>query len=265
MTYDVRETPSLQIISRPSLDVDAFEKYLAGEGLAWARTPGATEAEELVELAGRLCYMSFGERQSPRTNAQYIWNLLQQGHESVLEHVEWTFLLTGVSRSFSHQFARHRVGFALSQLSQQYTDPNDAPTVIPELVRASKTLTQIWERAIIEAKKAYEVIQRELQASIPEPDDRVAKRERRRAIRSAARSVLPEATETRIVFTANARAIRHFLTLRGSIAGDLEMRLVSAELLAIVEGEAPALFADFEIVQLDGEPLVKRIHLDERE
>src|SRR6266540_1094207 len=99
--YPSARGPSIRLIGRPDFDASAFQAYLTSESLEWVRTPGATNAEELIEVAGRLCYMSFGERQSPRTNAEYIHNLVQQGHESVLEHVEWTFLLTGVSRSFS--------------------------------------------------------------------------------------------------------------------------------------------------------------------
>jgi thymidylate synthase (FAD) len=86
-------------------------------------------------------------------------------------------------------------------------------------------------------------------------------KERSRSIRSATRSVLPNATETKIVVTANARALRHFLKLRGSIEGDSEMRIVSAELLKILRAEAPNLFSDFSMQILrDGTPLV--LHSD---
>ena len=78
-----------------------------------------------------------------------------------------------------------------------------------------------------------------------------------RALRSAARSVLPNATETTIVVTANARALRHFFKLRGGIVGDAEMRCVSAALLDMIRPEAPALFSDFSVEDRpDGLPLV---------
>jgi len=83
------------------------------------------------------------------------------------------------------------------------------------------------------------------------------KKEINRAIRSAARSVLPNATETKIFVTANARALRHFFRVRGAIEGDEEMRRVSAALLALLKAEAPALFADYAVDALaDGSPIV---------
>ena len=88
--------------------------------------------------------------------------------------------------------------------------------------------------------------------------DRHRAEELGRRIRSAARSVLPEAVESKVAFTANARAIRHFLDIRGSILGDDEMRFVSALLLQAVRREAPAVFADFSVDEMDGVPLVRR-------
>jgi len=83
--------------------------------------------------------------------------------------------------------------------------------------------------------------------------------EMRRALRSAARSVLPNATESIVVVTANARAIRHFLRVRGTIPGDSEMRLTAAALLETLRPEGPALFADFTIIQPgDGLPLLSQ-------
>ncbi|MDU6092992.1 MAG: FAD-dependent thymidylate synthase, partial [Staphylococcus lugdunensis] len=110
--------------------------FLNENGLTWIQKGNATEAEHLVEASGRLCYMSFGEQnQSPRNTNEYIMNLIVQGHESVLEHLNWTFLITGVSRAFTHQLVRHRAGFSYSQLSQQYHDESEAEFVVPIEVR----------------------------------------------------------------------------------------------------------------------------------
>ena len=106
-------------LSSPQFDTQAFLDFLRLEQEAWNRTPCATGSEELVEVAGRICYMSFGEKQSRRSNREYIQNLIAQGHESVLEHVSWTFLIVGVSRAFTHQLVRHRIGFSFSQLSMK--------------------------------------------------------------------------------------------------------------------------------------------------
>jgi thymidylate synthase (FAD) len=248
------------LVSRPLFDVEVFLRFLKDEGLSWQRSPGAREPEEIVETAGRVCYLSFGEHQSPKTNAQYIANLVGMGHESVLEHVNWGFVLAGVSRAFTHQLVRHRVGFAFSQLSQQYHDERDASFVEPTDLTAFPTARAAWQRAVAAARDAYRQILDSLESlEARSPPER--RKEVRRAIYSAARSVLPNATETKVFVTANARALRHFLLVRGAIAGDEEMRQVSASLLRLLKVEAPTLFADYEIETLaDGSPVV--VHRD---
>lgn len=196
--------------------------------------------------------MSFGEQQSPRANRAYIDHLIRMGHESVLEHVNWTFLVEGVSRAFTHQLVRHRPGFAYSRLSQQYHDEAEASFVEPGELQDDLEAQREWRRAVEEARQAYRKINEALDRA-----STLRGKERTRAVRSAARSVLPNATETKIVVTANARALHHLLKVRGSVEGDLEMRRVSAGLLKILKHEAPALFADFSIVALaDASPMV---------
>jgi thymidylate synthase (FAD) len=178
------------------------------------------------------------------------------GHGSVLEHATWTFVLAGVSRSFSHELVRHRVGFAFSQLSQQYVGHEDAQFVVPPHIREIPQAWDAWKRSTEVAKDAYAEITDALERAIPRAED-ISRKESKRMIRSAARSVLPNATETTIVVTANARALRFFLETRGGIAGDLEMRTVSAKLLDLLSKEAPAVFSDFSVVKFsDGLPAV---------
>lgn len=122
-------TPSLYLLSRPHF-TNEYQAFLAKTGVIWQETK-VSDAERVVEFAGRICYMSFGARQSPRDNAAYIANLIDQGHDSVLEHASWTFLLDGVSRSLTHQLIRHKIGFSYSQLSQQYYDHSAAEFLMP--------------------------------------------------------------------------------------------------------------------------------------
>jgi thymidylate synthase (FAD) len=246
----------LIIIGRPSFDSGAFYELLNTFGETWSPTVSATAAENLVEVAGRLCYMSFGARQSPKTNREYITNLVQQGHESVLEHVSWSFVLAGVTRAFTHQFVRHRVGFSFSQLSQQYRDHSNAAVVEPIRVSADPLLSARWRSAMNTAMASYRELLQQMHVGI-DGSNGAGKRELQRSLRSAARSVLPEAIETTVAFTANARAIRHFLKIRGSVEGDDEMRIVSSLLLSAVQMEAPSLFADFVSDELNGLPIVR--------
>jgi thymidylate synthase (FAD) len=249
--------PRLYVLSRQVIDMRELARFLEEEATEWERTTGATDAEGIIEFAGRVCYMSFGSRQSPRSNREYIQNLIDQEHDSVLEHASWTFLLTGVSRAFTHQLVRHRVGFSCSQLSQQYHDETTAKFVIPEEVKANPEVMDIWLRLVEELQRGYQSITSNLEDGNLRRE--TLSKETRRSIRSAARSVLPNAVETKIVFSANARSLRHFLSLRGAIVGDLEMRRVSALIYSRLELEAPTLLSGFEIsTHADGYPMIRR-------
>lgn len=252
-------TIRVYILSRPQFTEEhqAFlEDFLPEGDKAWQEGLTTTAAERLIEFAGRCCYMSFGSRQSPKSNAEYIRTLIANGHDSVLEHAGWTILLSGVSRAFTHQLVRHRIGFSYSQLSQQYHDESDVHFVRPAELAEFSDLEQLWDQATNEARTAYRRILNGLAEQSSLFND---KREALRAMRSAARSVLPNATETVIVVSFNARALRHFLLMRGSILGDVEMRRASAAILQAIRPEGPALFFDFTIENAaDGLPLVVR-------
>jgi thymidylate synthase (FAD) len=233
-------SPSLYLLTRPQFTTE-YQQFLAIHGETWRETK-ASDAERVIEFAGRVCYMSFGARQSPRDTARYIANLIDQRHDSVLEHANWTFLLDGVSRSFTHQLVRHRAGFSFSQLSQQYHDESEAEFLVPLGLEQYPVAYAAWRSAVDAARSAYRTIQSQLRTYSGNIDQG---KERLRAIRSAARSVLPNATGTKIVVTANARSLRHFLSLRGSIEGDPEMRQVSGLIYDMLLNEAPSTVLDF--------------------
>ena len=220
-------------------------RFLADRSLAWAKSDGAQPSEKLVEFAGRVCYMSFSDDTSRIRfpHQAYLRNLIEQGHESVLEHANWSFLVDGVSRAFTHQLVRHRVGFSFSQLSQQYHDESDVAFVEPAGMSARDR--EAWQKAVEATRSAYIGL---LEQGDDLPGAELHPKEALRQRRSIARSVLPAATETAIFVTANARSLRHFLLLRGTIEGDLEMRAVACALLPEVARDAPSLFADIKSV-----------------
>jgi thymidylate synthase (FAD) len=250
-------TIRIYVISRQVLDAGEITRFLRDERTTWSTSQGARAPERLVEFAGRMCYMSFGDVQSTPRNAEYLGNLISKKHESVLEHACWTLLLTGVSRSFTHQLVRHRCGFAFSQLSQQYHIEDDACFVEPGLLRRNAKARQAFRKTVAVATSSYRSIFRVLQQSNDALLASLSMKERKRAVLSAARSVLPNATPTKVVLTANARALRHFLAVRGGLSGDEEMREVCAGLLTTLQREAPHLFSDFVIEKLhDSSPIV---------
>lgn len=241
--------PHVRCIAKTVADFDAIQDFLDEEKVQWNTTQNSSNRDNLVEFSGRVCYMSFGTRQSPRNNQEYIRNLIDSGHGSVLEHANWTFITSGVSRGFTHQLVRHRAGFSYSQLSQQYYDESDAGFVAPPSLKKGTQLYGKWVEAMNSSLDLY----RELITSAKKLNinNSFSNKEKLRELRTTARSILPNAIETKIVFTANARAIRNFLIARGAIEGDWEMRDVSSQILTIVKNDAPSLFQDFEIITLE--------------
>lgn len=233
----------IHLIAAPVL-TGGMQAFLDNRLESWQRDSRASDAELLVEAAGRVCYMSFGERQFRKRNDDYIANIVAQGHESVLEHATFTLLADGISRALSHQLVRHRTGFAYSQLSQQYHDDSDAVFVEPAELDAHPGAQRMWHAATATALKAYRTLLAEAKGL---GEGTLDQKESARLLRSVARSVLPNATATSLMVTGNARAWRHLLAVRGDIAGDLEMRSYCVQVLHVLAETAPALFADFRV------------------
>lgn len=241
----IRE-PRVYLVGRQVTDAGAIERFLGEHELSWT-TDTEVGGEALAEMAGRLCYLSYGKGR--KSNREFLDHLIEVGHGSVLEHAVWNFVITGVSRSFTHELVRHRAGWAYSQLSQRYVNESESPYVEPNVIADDPALHAIWAGAVNGARSAYDQLVAGLELHYAnEPDATL----RRKLARQAARSVLPNATETRIFVTANARALRHFIEMRGSAAADVEIRKVALQLLDLMQQESPALFADYERVPLPG-------------
>jgi thymidylate synthase (FAD) len=253
---DVETQPELQIIAEPSvfllgrqeLNEEALAEFLADHEVKQWSTDTEVAGEKLIETAGRVCYMSF-QRPRPGGNKAYINHLLEVGHGSVLEHAVYNLLFTGVSRSLTHELVRHRAGFGFSQLSQRFVDESECAFVEPDTIAEDPELHRIWLDAIEHSQAAYRALAEGLAAQFAGIEDRTL---RRKKAREAARSVLPNATETKIFVTANARALRHFIEMRGDAAADVEIRKVALAILQIVREDSPNLFGDYEIIDLPG-------------
>lgn len=240
----VRE-PRVYLVGRQVVNDAEVARFLGDHGLQWT-TDTPSGAEALAEAAGRVCYMSYGRGR--RTNREFLEHIIEVGHGSVLEHAVWSFLVTGVSRSFTHELIRHR-HFSYSQLSQRYVDESDSDFVEPDVIAEDPELHAAWTEAVNATRAAYDRLVARLAEKFPEVADKTL---RRKLARQAARSVLPNATETKIFVTGNARAIRHFIELRGSEHADVEIRKVAVAMLEIMRREAPAMFGDYTLVPLEG-------------
>jgi len=211
--------------------------------------PWSTDADggpALLEFAGRACYQSW-DKPNPRTatNATYLKHIIDVGHFSVLEHASVTFYITGISRSCTHELIRHR-HFSYSQLSQRYVPENDSQVVLPPGIDGDPELERLFLAATDASRAAYT----ELLTKLDEKLAGAAGTVRRKQARQAARAVLPNATETRIVVTGNYRAWRHFIAMRASEQADVEIRRLAIECLRQLVAAAPQVFADFDIYTL---------------
>jgi len=241
----VLREPAVYLVGRQVVDDRFLDHFLADHGVSW-QTDTEIAAEHLVETAGRVCYMSFAKPR-PGGNKAYIGHILEVGHGSVLEHGVWNFIFTGISRTCTHELVRHRAGWGYSQLSQRYVDESVAEYVEPDCIADQQELHKIWLEAVAHAHQAYLKLSEGLMETYKAESDRTL---RRKLARQAARSILPNATETKIFVTANARALRHFIELRASRHAEVEIRKLAIAVLRIMQQESPNLFGDYELVPL---------------
>lgn len=280
--------PKIHLVSSQQVRGD-MACFLKEQGVADWGTDTEIPAEVLVEVAGRLCYNSYSKPR-PGGNSAYVGNILRSGHGSVIEHSVWSFVFTGISRSLSHELVRSRVGVSFSQLSQRYVDESDVSFVVPpaletEVKDAERLISRFgepfpkssdildwgdrhhgvggiyqltvsdrvglrWMAAAEKALEDYSFLSDYL--STPEKFPEITNRtDRRKAAREAARSVLPNSSETKVFFTANGRALRNFLELRGSRHADAEIRRLAIRLLIELQGESLNLFEDLRIVNTE--------------
>jgi thymidylate synthase (FAD) len=212
--------------------------------------PWSTDAvggPALVEFAGRACYQSWS-KPNPKTatNAAYLRHIIDVGHFSVLEHASVSFYITGISRSCTHELIRHR-HFSYSQLSQRFVPEHDSQVVVPPGIQDDPELLEIFRAAADASRATYGELLTRLEAKFADQPNAVL---RRKQARQAARAVLPNATETRIVVTGNYRAWRHFVAMRASEHADIEIRRLAIECLRQLTDVAPQAFSDFEITEL---------------
>ena len=247
--------PSIYLVGKQVVEEGGMEDFLRDHGMEW-NPDTQVPAQLLSEAAGRVCYMSFGKGRG--SNQEYLGNILSSGHGSVLEHAIWNFIITGVSRTFTHELVRHRAGFGYSQLSQRYVNESKAEFIEPDCIADDPESHAVWIESIGQAQQAYRVLAKQLRKQFAHVESKTL---RRKLARQAARSVLPNATETKIFVTANARALRHFIELRASEHAEVEIRKVATAIHKILQADAPNMFGDYRLETLDdGTQVVRTDH-----
>jgi thymidylate synthase (FAD) len=244
----------MHIFREPRVSVVARQEFTVPPHIRW-QSDSEVDGEALAEFAGRLCYLSFGEDaglegghktiQGRTTNEAYLANILDVKHGSVLEHAVWTLLFEGISRSLTHELVRHRAGFGFSQLSQRYVDESNIGFVLPPEINENTAPFEVWSNACEQSLESYRAL---LAAMTDQVGDSGSATMRKKRSRQAARAVLPNCAETKILVTGNARAWRHFCEMRGSPTADVEIRRLAIATLGALHQEAPHIFGDMKIV-----------------
>lgn len=189
-----------------------------------AHTP---DPERVVAAAARLCYSPVGaadllEGLTDEEVGRFLDKLAEAGHESPVEHASFTFAVEGVSRALSHQLVRHRLA-SYSQQSQRYVREEEFDYVTPPSLAGKPEAAELFHRTMAELREVYG----RLVGLVPRED---------------ARYVLPNACETKIVVTMNARSLKHFFELRCCTRAQWEIRQLAEAMLDEVRKVAPHLF-----------------------
>jgi len=188
-------------------------------------------------MAARLCYSpsnlkSLKKRIKTKDQKGFVEKLMKMGHMSPIEHASFTFVIEGISRACSHQLVRHRLA-SYSQQSQRYiSEEKGFDYIIPPTIKADRELKKYFKDFMVQSQKTY---------------NEIVKRLHQRGIRGElanqdARFVLPNAVDTKIMVTMNARELLHFFRMRCCHRSQWEIRQMAEEMLKIGKKMAPKIF-----------------------
>jgi thymidylate synthase (FAD) len=243
-------SPEIFLLARPSIDVDGLRAYLSDVGgESWlARRLGEAEGEPnggelLVEFGGRACYRSWEPGLNPnvtrvRTDQrEYFANILRSAHGSVLEHANYSLAIRNVSRVFTHELVRHRAGSAFSQESLRYVRLTDIGFRVPPALEPVReqvlSIVERLEEFQVSAAKELGIDEEGVPFHV------------KKEVTSALRRLAPIGLSTDILWTANARTLRHVIEMRTAEGAEEELRLVFDKIARLMQVEAPGLFQDF--------------------
>lgn len=251
------ERPEVFLVSAPTLDWEEIRRYLHKVGertqtdaISWADRVqtdlDVSDGEALVEFGGKYCYRSWVPEANPNISkvtedtTAYLGNILKQGHGSVLEHANYSFVFDDVSRVFTHEMVRHRAGVAVSQESMRFVRLTDIPFWFPEwarkdheLMSRSVHLLQDMESHQIWMTKHFNL-----------NDDDILMSEKKHKT-SFMRRFAPDGVATGMLCTINLRALRHIVYMRTALGAEEEIRLVMDDVARLALNVTPNLMQDY--------------------
>ncbi|MBI5099248.1 MAG: FAD-dependent thymidylate synthase [Nitrospirae bacterium] len=196
--------------------------------------------EETIAMAAKLCYSpaditSLKDKIETKDQKAFVEKLVKMGHMSPIEHASFTFAVEGISRACSHQLVRHRLA-SYSQQSQRYVSEGGQQSVfdyiIPPLIKDDPEAKKIFGKFMEEAQKTYDLLIEKLNR----------KGIKGESANQDARFILPNAAETKIMVTMNARELLHFFRQRCCNRAQWEIRQMAEEMLKLVKKAAPTIF-----------------------
>lgn len=251
--------PSVYLVGRTQLDHVGVNEYFLDIGKpAWEPDVEISDGENLVEMAGRMCYRSWepwnpekplatnpNVKKVRKGNKKYLGNILNHGHGSILEHVNMTFIARDVSRVFTHQLVRHRAGMAYAQESFHYVRLDNISMWLPDDLKRNRKAKEIFYRIIETLEDA------QLDLADAFDIENIKDFHIKKQLTTLFRRLAPTGIATSIMFTANIRALRHMIEMRTPIHNDIELCLVFDMIAQICKAEYPNFFQDMERIEDD--------------
>lgn len=276
--------PKVFLIGETRIIGDELQLYLDHLGISEWTSDAPSDAEKLIEVMGRLCYRSFKPGLNPNVtkirehNDEYLSNIIKVKHGSVIEHPMVNFILSDVSRVFTHELVRHRVGVAMSQESLRFVRLTELSfwipscfTNYPDSERREKILKLILETVEYLEKKQLELAELllldnpESLASIHgiNSNDKDLSRklfELKKKYTSGMRRIAPDGLATTIGWSVNPRTLRNVIEMRTNPGAEEEIRLVFGMIAEKIKTRYPNIFSDYTIEIVDGLPWFKTEH-----
>jgi len=250
---NLHNEPRIFLIGETRVLEHELQQFLEHIGAPEWKSDATTDPEKLIEVYGRTCYRSFAPELNPnikkiRTSSlDHIQNLVNSGHGSVLEHAQTNWVFTGVSRVFTHELVRHRVGVGISQESLRYVRLTELqawlPTVIAEDTHGIEIFSETFEFLEEQQKRLAEHF------GIDKMNFR-----KKKIYTSAFRRIAPIGLSTTIGWSANFRTLRFVIEKRTHPSSEEEIRLVFSQVAQRAIKTWPIAFADYQMEIVDGIP-----------
>lgn len=243
------------LLGETQINQEGLEAFLEHLGVPDWKSDAGSAAELLTEVYGRSCYRSFGTELNPnitrvrQTNESYIKNTLEKGDGSIFEHAVANFFFANVSRVFTHELVRHRVGTAMSQESLRYARLTDLDWYAPLVIKEDSQAMEIYASKMEELS----LLQRDL-ADLFEIEADEKDFDYKKKLTSAFRRLAPMGLATNIGWSANMRTIRHVIEMRTHPSAEEEIRLVFGQVAKIAIERWGNIFGDYRMEIVDGLP-----------